>query len=175
MASFFVSRVDTRVDARLEARARRRRAGKLAAALAGKAAVANSKLVYRRYQELFGGERFAALAAKGARRQRVLWASTSTKNPAYPDTLYVDTLVGPDTVNTVPPETWTAILDHGRAERTVDSALDVSRRVVDDLASLGVDLNAEGEALSKEGVEKFAKSFEGLLSVVEERRRALRG
>jgi transaldolase len=176
VASFFVSRVDTRVDARLEAIAREGGARSTrASALAGKAAVANSKLVYGRYQELFGGERFARLAAQGARRQRVLWASTSTKNPAYPDTLYVDTLIGPDTVNTVPPETWNAILDHARVERTVDVALDASQRVVDDLASLGIDLNAEGEVLSKEGVEKFASSFEGLLRVVDERRRALRG
>lgn len=176
VASFFVSRVDTRVDARLGEIAREGGGrGELASALLGKAAVANSKLVYARSQEIFGGERFARLEARGARRQRVLWASTSTKNPAYPDTLYVDTLIGPDTVNTVPPETWTAILDHARVERTVDVSLDASRRVVDDLASLGIDLDAEGEALSKEGVEKFASSFEGLLRVVDERRRALRG
>jgi transaldolase len=101
-----------------------------------------------------------------------LWASTSTKNPDYPDTLYVDTLIGPDTVNTVPPETWDAILDHGRVERTVDVGLEASDRVVSDLAELGFDLNEVGEQLSREGVEKFAKSFESLLRAIEEKRRA---
>ena len=176
VASFFVSRVDTRVDARLEPIAR---AGgpdaERAKRLEGKAAIANSKLVYVRFGELFGDERFKRLAAKGARRQRVLWASTSTKNPAYRDTYYIDSLVGPDTVNTVPPDTWAAILDHGRVERTVDAGLDESRRVVAELAALGIDLVQEGEHLSKEGVEKFAKSFEGLLGVVEKKRSALRG
>jgi transaldolase len=176
VASFFVSRVDTRVDARLE-EIERKGGGdaRRAAALKGKAAIDNSKLVYARFVELFGAERFRRLAAQGARRQRVLWASTSTKNPAYPDTRYIDTLIGPDTVNTVPPETWAAILDHGRVERTVDVGLDESRRVVAELAALGVDLVQEGEHLSKEGVEKFAKSFEGLLAVVEQKRNALRG
>jgi transaldolase len=176
VASFFVSRVDTRVDARLE-EIERKGGGdaRRAAALKGKAAIDNSKLVYARFVELFGAERFRRLAAQGARRQRVLWASTSTKNPAYPDTRYIDTLIGPDTVNTVPPETWAAILDHGRVERTVDVGLDESRRVVAELAALGVDLVQEGEHLSKEGVEKFAKSFEGLLAVVEKKRNALRG
>jgi transaldolase len=176
VASFFVSRVDTLLDAKLEAIAREGSPrGSRASALLGKAAIANSRLVYRRYEELFGGERFARLAARGARRQRVLWASTSTKNPAYPDTLYVDTLIGPGTVNTVPPETWTAILDHARVERTVDVGLDESARVVEELAALGFDLNAVGEQLSDEGVVKFTRSFEGLLAVLDEKRRKLRG
>jgi transaldolase len=176
VASFFVSRVDTLLDPKLEAMARDGGArAEKARSLLGKAAIANSKLVYRRYGELFGGARFASLSARGARRQRVLWASTSTKNPAYPDTLYVDTLIGPDTVNTVPPETWTAILDHARVERTVDADVEASARIVEELASLGVDLDRTGEQLSDEGVEKFAKSYEGLLGVIEDKRRKLRG
>jgi transaldolase len=176
VASFFVSRVDVLLDPKLEALAREGGArGERAAALVGKAAIANSKRVYRRFGELFRGERFARLAARGARRQRVLWASTGTKNPAYPDTLYVDTLIGPDTVNTVPPETWTAILDHARVERSVDTGLDASDRAVADLAALGFDLDVVGEQLSREGVDKFAKSFEGLLGVIAQKRKNLAG
>jgi transaldolase len=165
VASFFVSRVDVLVDAKLPK----------GSPLAGQAAVANSKLVYERYGQLFFGERFARLAARGARRQRVLWASTSTKNPTYPDTIYVDTLIGPDTVNTVPPETWRAILDHARVERSVDVGLDESRRVRAELAALGLDLDVLGEQLSDEGVAKFAQSYESLLETIEGRRRKLAG
>ena len=165
VASFFVSRVDVLVDGKLPT----------GSPLAGKAAIANSKLVYERYGQLFGGERFARLAAHGARRQRVLWASTSTKNPAYPDTIYVDTLIGPDTVNTVPPQTWHAILDHARVERTVDAGLDESRRVRDALAGLGLDLDVLGEQLSDEGVAKFAESYDALLAAIEGKRRKLAG
>jgi len=167
VASFFVSRVDTMLDPKLE------QAG--AAALAGKAAVANSKLVYRKYLELFGSKRFKALAAEGAQVQRVLWASTSVKNPKYPDLLYVDTLIGPDTVNTVPPETYTAILDHATVARTVDRDVEAAQQVVADLKAAGFDLNAVGEQLSIEGVEKFSKSFDGLLKVIEQKRAALAG
>jgi transaldolase / glucose-6-phosphate isomerase len=165
VASFFVSRVDTLLDPKLE------QAG--AAALMGKAAVANSKLAYEKYLELFGGDRFKALSVQGARPQRVLWASTSTKNPHYPDVLYVDTLIGPDTVNTVPPETYTAILDHTVVARTVDRDLKAAHQLVVDLKALGFDLNDVGEQLSVEGVQKFSKSFEGLLKVIEQKRNAL--
>ncbi len=165
VASFFVSRVDTLLDPKLE------QAG--AAYLMGKAAVANSQLVYGKYGELFGGDRFKALAAQGARPQRVLWASTSTKNPHYPDVLYVDTLIGPDTVNTVPPETYAAILDHSVVARTVDRDLGDARQVIDNLKTLGIDLNDVGEQLSTEGVAKFTKSFDGLLNVIEQKRAAL--
>jgi transaldolase len=167
VASFFVSRVDTLLDPKLEKAD--------AAALMGKAAVANSKLVYRKYLELFGSARFKALAAEGAQVQRVLWASTSTKNPKYPDVLYVDTLIGPDTVNTVPPETYTAILDHSVVARTVDRDMEAAQQVVTDLKALGFDLNEVGEQLSIEGVEKFGKSFDGLLHVIEQKRAALAG
>jgi transaldolase len=174
VASFFVSRVDTLLDAKLEqiVKAEGPNAG-LASSLLGRAAVANSQLVYGKYLELFGGDRFKALAAKGARPQRVLWASTSTKNPKYLDVLYVDTLIGPDTVNTVPPETYLAILNHTVVERTVDRDLEAARQVVDVLKAIGFDLNEVGEQLSVEGVDKFSKSFDGLLKVIEQKRTAM--
>lgn len=176
VASFFVSRVDTMVDALLEAIVREEgpRAG-LAASLMGKAAVANSKLVYERFRQVYDGPRFAALKARGARLQRVLWASTSTKNPSYPDTLYVDTLIGPDTVNTVPPETYEAIQDHAIVRRTVDQDMDAARQAVSDLAHLGIDLNEVGERLSVEGVEKFTTSYEHLLATIRDKRDELIG
>ena len=129
--------------------------------------------MYEKYLELFGSERFLNLAAHGAHKQRVLWASTSTKNPKYPDVLYVDTLIGPDTVNTVPQETYLAILDHAVVERTVDRDLAAARQVVDVLKALGFDLNEAGEQLSIEGVDKFTKSFDGLLKVIEQKRASL--
>jgi transaldolase len=175
VASFFVSRVDALVDPKLEAIARAGgpSAG-LASALLGQVAIANSRQVYQRYREIFDAGRFKRLAAAGARRQRVLWASTSTKNPKYPDTLYVDNLVGPDTVNTVPPETYEATLDHGRTERTVDSDPAASLRVIEGLRTLGLEMDVLGEQLSTEGVEKFTRSFEGLLGVIEAKRAQLR-
>ncbi len=174
VASFFVSRVDTLLDAKLEqiVKAEGPNAS-LAAALLGRAAVANSQVVYGKYTELFGSDRFKALSARGARPQRVLWASTSTKNPKYLDVLYVDTLIGPDTVNTVPPETYRAILDHTVVERTVDRDLEAARQVIGVLRALGFDLDEVGEQLSVEGVDKFTKSFDGLLKVIEQKRAAL--
>jgi transaldolase len=161
VASFFVSRVDTLIDARLQQMG--------ATHLLGKAAVANSQLVFEKSQEIFSSDRFKTLAAKGACPQRVLWASTSTKNPAYPDVLYVDSLIGPGTVNTVPPETYTAILDHTVVARTVDQDLAGARQVLADLRALGIDLDEAGEQLSSEGVEKFTKSYDGLLRSVAEK------
>ena len=176
VASFFVSRVDTLLDGRLEKIADIARlrgalaASTLAASLMGKTAIANSRLVYERSREIFGGERFKLLAAKGARVQRVLWASTSTKNPKYPDTLYVDTLIGLDTINTVPLDTYAAILDHAVVRRTVDADVDHARQVVAELKTLGFDLGVAGEQLSVEGVDRFSKSFDGLLKVIEDKR-----
>ncbi|MGH2593850.1 MAG: transaldolase [Anaerolineae bacterium] len=171
VASFFVSRVDTMVDADLEAIVRQEEANAgLAASLMGKAAVANSKLVYERFRQIYDGQRFAALQTRAARLQRVLWASTSTKNPDYPDTLYVDTLIGPDTVNTVPPDTWAAIQDHAFVRRSVDQDMDAARKVVSDLARLGIDLNEVGERLSVEGVDKFARSYEQVLGAIAAKR-----
>jgi transaldolase len=168
VASFFVSRVDTLVDKLLDARAVE--ASELAdrcAALKGTVAVANAKLAYAAFQELFEGERFAPLAAAGAKPQRPLWASTGTKNPAYPDTLYVDSLIGPNTVNTMPGKTIEAFLDHGTVARTVDRDLDGARRIFDDLKALGIDIDAITTQLEEEGIASFVTSFESLIAGVE--------
>lgn len=164
VASFFVSRVDTEVDRRLEAVG-----ADSALALRGRAAVANAKLAYRRFRELFSGPRWEALAARGAQPQRVLWASTSTKNPAYPDTLYVDELIGPDTVNTMPEATLEAFEDHGRAARTLDAGADEAGAVLDEIAEAGVDLGRVAAQLTDEGVAAFEKSFDELIEVLTDR------
>jgi transaldolase/glucose-6-phosphate isomerase len=175
VASFFVSRVDTLVDKLLQDKvlAAPSVEAERAAALKGKIAAANSKLVYRRFEEIFGGERFKALEAQGARVQRVLWASTSTKNPAYSDVLYVQTLIGPDTVNTIPDETVVAFRDHGQACVTVRDSLDEARAAFQTLADLGIDMHAIGEQLSLEGVDKFVQSFDKLFAVIAAKRQAL--
>jgi transaldolase len=166
VASFFVSRVDTEADRRLEELGR--------ADLAGKLAVANAKLAYQTYREVFSGERWERLTAAGATPQRCLWASTSTKNPAYRDVLYVEELIGPDTVNTMPFETIAAFQDHG--EIRGDSLLegvDEARALLDELAAAGVDYDDVVETLEREGVEKFVGSFRQLLAGIEARRAAL--
>jgi len=174
VASFFVSRVDTLVDRLLEEKMRAEGPeAARAAELRGKIAVANSKLVYQRFKELFGSERFKALAAKGARVQRVLWASTSTKNPAYSDVLYVETLIGPDTVNTMPDETIVAFRDHGMPRHTVEGGLEEARAAFKALAELGIDMRAVGEQLSIEGVDKFTQSFDKLFVVIAAKREKL--
>jgi transaldolase len=160
VASFFVSRVDTEVDRRLE------KLGGEAAGLAGKAAVAQAKLAYQLFTQRFSGARWDALAAKGAHLQRPLWASTSTKNPAYPDLLYVENLIGPDTVDTMPDATVEAFLDHGVIGRTVDQGLDEARQVLDRLASAGIDMEDVSQVLEDEGVASFAKSFDELLQAL---------
>jgi transaldolase len=166
VASFFVSRVDTKVDARLEELGR--------ADLQGMAAVSNAKLAYRSFQRLFSGTRWEALAAKGAHVQRPLWASTSTKNPSYPDTLYVDTLIGPDTVNTMPEATIDATRDHGVAARTIDKNVDRAEAHMAELARIGVDLDQIlVHELVDEGVESFQKSFDSLIDTIDEKARAL--
>ena len=173
VASFFVSRVDTLVDKLLEGKMRQGPEAAKVAALRGKIAVANSKLVYQRFKEIFGGERFQVLAAQGARVQRVLWASTSTKNPAYSDVLYVETLIGPDTVNTMPDETIVAFRDHGKAAATVAEGLEEARAAFQALAEVGIDMRAVGEQLSVEGVDKFAQSFDKLFGVLADKRHKL--
>ena len=175
VASFFVSRVDTLVDKSLQdkASAAPRVEAEKIAALKGKIAVANSKLVYRRFEEIFGSERFESLKAQGARVQRVLWASTSTKNPAYSDVLYVQTLIGPDTVNTMPDETVAAFRDHGQSCVTVRDGLDEARAAFQALADFGIDMCAVGEQLSVEGVDKFVQSFDKLFTVIAAKRQAL--
>ncbi len=147
MASFFISRVDTEVDRRLEAVG-----SPEALALRGKAAVAQGKLAYREFQQTFSGPRWEALAAKGARVQRPLWASTSTKNAAYPDTLYVDELIGPHTVNTLPDATIEAFADHGTLARRVDADMDQVDAVWKGLADVGVDMDDVAATLEREGV-----------------------
>jgi transaldolase len=164
VASFFVSRVDTEVDRRLEALNNDK-----ALALRGKAAVAQAKLAYQLFLERFSGPRWEPLKAKGAHVQRPLWASTSTKNPAYPDLLYVDSLVGPDTVNTMPDATVAAFLDHGTVARTVDQGADAARAEIEALGEVGVDMADVSHKLEEEGVAGFSKSFDELLQALEDK------
>lgn len=165
VASVFVSRIDTLVDDLLA----KKDAGKHTA-LMGKAAVANSKMVYQAFKEEFAVQRFRALEAKGARVQRPLWGSTGTKNPAYSDLLYVDTLIGAHTVNTVPPATYTAILDHGKPALTVESDLDGARKVLSDTAAAGIDMKWVLQKLEDDGVAAFEKSFDGLYANLSKKR-----
>jgi len=169
VASFFVSRVDTEVDRRLD-----EIGSPEALALRGKAAVANAQVAYQLFLERFSGPRWEALAAKGARVQRPLWASTSTKNDAYPDTLYVDDLIGPDSVNTLPDATIDAFDDHGTLARTVDADPDAARQVLADLAAVGIDLVDVTRVLEDEGVAAFSKSFDELLTSLGSKADALR-
>ena len=169
VASFFVSRVDTETDKRLDAIG-----SKDALALRGKLAVANAKLAYEHYRETFSGPRWEFLAGKGANPQRCLWASTSTKNPAYRDVLYVEELIGPETVNTMPEETISAFQDHGDVRGdTVMKGVKKAHVLLDDLATAGVDYDDVTETLELEGVQKFADSFAELLAGVTEKREAL--
>jgi transaldolase len=170
VASFFVSRVDASVDAALEKIV----AGggpnaERAKAVMGRAAVANAKLAYERFTQVFAGERWERLRAQGARVQRPLWASTSTKNPAYRDVIYVEELVGPETVNTVPLATLKAFADHGEVRRTVDADLDRARSDLATLSELGISLDEVTTQLQEEGVEKFAKSFRQMIQAVGEK------
>lgn len=174
VASFFVSRVDNAIDAALEAQAK---AGTLSAerlaALRGKAAIANAKRAYRLFRERFSGPRWAALAAKGAQLQRPLWASTSTKNPSYRDVLYVEELIGPDTVNTMPPATLEAFRDHGITRRTVDAGVAEADHLLADLESVGIKLDAVTDQLLAEGLASFQKSFDTLVAGIEKKTAAL--
>lgn len=168
VASFFVSRVDTEVDRRLE-----QIGGEKALSLRGRAAVANAVMAYQLFLERFSGERWDALAARGARVQRPLWASTSTKNPAYDDLLYVNTLIGPDTVNTLPDPTVEAFADHGVVRRTIDADVDGAKALLDDLAAVGVDLADVTRVLEEEGVASFSKSFDELMQALHDKAQAL--
>jgi len=170
VASFFVSRVDTEVDRRLNAIGTPE-----ALALRGKAAVAQAKLAYQLFGEQFSGERWQRLVDRGARVQRPLWASTSTKNPDYPDTLYVDDLIGPDTINTMPESTIEAFEDHGRIARTIDEGVADARGVMASLAAIGVDMVDVGRVLEDEGVASFAKSFDELIETLREKGDRLAG
>jgi len=165
VASFFVSRVDTAVDRALE------KVGETE--LQGRIAVDNARLAYARFGEIFAGERWERLAGAGARVQRPLWASTGTKNPSYADTMYVDGLVGADTVNTAPPGTLKAFMDHGEVGITIDKDVEGAGARIAKLAGLGVDFDAITETLLEEGVAAFAKAFEGLLGSIETKRKEL--
>jgi transaldolase len=178
VASFFVSRVDTLIDKQLDA--------KIAAAsddatkarlsaLKGKAAVANAKIAYQSFQKLFSGMVWERLRDAGALVQRPLWASTSVKNPAYPDTMYVDELIGPMTVNTMPRPTIEAFLDHGAVARTIDQNLTEAHRTMDELAAAGIDVDAVTRQLEEEGIASFAKSYDSLIAGVESKRSRLAG
>jgi transaldolase len=161
VASFFISRVDTEIDRRLDEIGTPE-----ALALRGAAAVAQGKLAYQAFQRVFSGPRWEALAARGARVQRPLWASTSTKNPAYPDTLYVDELIGPDTVNTLPDATIEAFADHGTVARRVDADVDEAERVWAALPAVGIDLDDVADRLETEGLASFQASFDELLAAL---------
>lgn len=168
VASFFVSRVDTAVDQRLEAIG----TGE-SLALRGRAALAQAKLAYQLFRHRFDGPRWEALAARGARVQRPLWASTSTKNAAYPDTLYVDGLIGPNTINTLPEATIAAFEDHGTLATTIEADVEDAQRTLDRLEAIGVHMTDVGRTLEDEGVASFSKSFDDLLATLEARRAEL--
>ena len=166
VASFFVSRVDSEVDKRLDA-------AKKGQELKGKAAIANAKLAYQLFLERFSSDRWKALAAEGARVQKPLWASTSTKNPAYRDVMYVEELIGPRSINTIPPQTVEAFKDHGNVGRTVDEKVDDARRVITQLETLGISMKDVTDKLLVEGLASFQKSFDSLIAGLEKKSKAL--
>lgn len=169
VASFFISRVDVEVDKRLDANG-----SDEALALRGKAAVAQAKLAFKLFTETFAGPRWEALATRGARVQRPLWASTSTKNPEYPDTLYVDELIGPDTVNTLPDATLEAFADHGTVARRIDADVDQAEAVWAALPGVGVDMDDVADQLEREGVASFMGAFDELIEALEAKAAELR-
>jgi transaldolase len=171
VASFFVSRIDTEADRRLEELEPAQHSG--LDHLKGRLAVANAKLAYEHYRSTFRGPRWEFLAAKGATPQRVLWASTSTKNPAYPDTIYVEELIGPDTVNTMPEETIRAYQDHGGPQPRLRAGLAEAHKLLGELASVGVDYEDLTDTLEREGVQKFSDAFEELIAALAEKQSAL--
>ncbi|MBI3159310.1 MAG: transaldolase [Chloroflexi bacterium] len=169
VASFFVSRIDSAADALLQPLAQS--GNRLAGELVGKTAIANAKLAYQDFKAAFASREFIELRARGARVQRPLWASTSTKNPLFPDTLYVDNLIGPETVNTVPPETLEAFIEHGAAECTLEKRLDEAEASLKGLESLGISLDEITDGLEKDGVHKFSLAYNELIATVETRRK----
>jgi transaldolase len=169
VASFFVSRVDTLVDKKLEKLAAEASDPEAIRALMGKAGVANAKLAYQDYKRIFGSERYQKLEQQGAMVQRPLWASTSTKNPAYPDTLYVDNLIGPDTVNTMPAETVNAFIEHGVVALTIEQGIEEAQADIAALEAVGISMDAVTQELLDEGVRKFAEPYEALLAAIDEK------
>jgi transaldolase len=173
VASFFLSRIDTLTDPLLEEKMKPGDPQEgIASRLHGQTAIASAKVAYQMYRNIFASDRFAALAEKGARTQRLLWASTSTKNPAFRDTKYVEPLIGPDTINTMPVETLDAYRDHGHPQQSLEEGLDEAYQVLDNLPAIGIDLNAVTEQLVREGVEKFSASFEKLMESLKEKQSA---
>ena len=168
VASFFVSRIDTAVDKKLDELAKA--GNKDAAGLAGKAAIANAKLAYEKFERTFAGGRWERLAKAGARVQRPLWASTGTKNPKYSDVMYIDGLIGPKTVNTMPPTTFDAFRDHGKAVVTIYDGLAEAHKLFDKFKEIGVDLTAVTLELTRAGVTSFSDSYNDLIAVIKRRR-----
>ncbi|HUE98005.1 MAG TPA: transaldolase [Anaerolineales bacterium] len=168
VASIFVSRLDSQVDKMLEAFVTPG-----ARSLKGTIGIANAKMIYQRFKEYFQSERWQRLAEKGARVQRVLYGSTGTKNPEYPDVMYVDNLIGPNTVNTVPPKTLEEFLDHGMVALTLESGIDEAQSQLDSLPELGINLNDVTQALLDEGVENFVEPYDSLIKAINEKRAAL--
>ena len=171
VASFFISRIDTLIDSLLNDRIKQTSEATkqaLLKSLLGKVAIANGKLTYQRYERIFSGPRWQALAGRGAQTQRVLWASTSTKNPAYRDVLYVEELIGPDTVNTMPPATIDAFRDHGRLRKSLTEDVPGAQKVMDDLARAGISMKEVTDKLTDDGVKLFAGAFDMLLAAVDQ-------
>lgn len=170
VASFFISRIDTLVDSLLNDKIKKTSDANQQALfknLLGKIAIANGKQTYQKYQRIFSGPRWQALASKGAQTQRVLWASTSTKNPAYRDVIYIEELIGPDTVNTMPPATIDAFRDHGKLRNSLAEDLPGAQKVMDDLANAGISIKEVTDKLTDDGVKLFADAFDKLLAAVE--------
>jgi len=170
VASFFISRIDSLVDSMINDKLKATTDAQqqtLLKGLLGKVAIANGKLTYQRYQRIFSGPRWQALAAQGAQTQRVLWASTSTKNPAYRDVMYVEELIGPDTVNTMPPATIDAFRDHGKLRNSLTEDVAGAQKVMDDLAKVGISIKEVTTKLTDDGVKLFADAFHKLLAAVE--------
>ena len=167
VASFFVSRIDTMIDKQIDARLEKGDADADALkAVRGKVAIANAKMAYQWYLDFLKSDRWQALAAKGAQPQRLLWASTGVKDPSYPDTLYIDTLIGRDTVNTMPPKTMDAFRDHGTAAETITADVDGAKHVLAEAERLGLDLTGVTGTLVEEGVASFVKAFDDLLGSI---------
>ncbi|MGQ9897763.1 MAG: bifunctional transaldolase/phosoglucose isomerase [Acidobacteriota bacterium] len=174
VASFFVSRIDSLVDAKLEAKLKAGEGDRVVLeSLRGKVAIANAKLAYQAYKKIFAGERWEKLVASGARTQRLLWASTGTKNPQYSDVLYVEELIGPDTVNTLPPTTWEAFRDHGRVRPTLESGIDAAHDTLETLARVGISLTEVTDTLLVEAVRLFAEPFDKLLNALDKKCKAV--
>jgi transaldolase len=170
VASFFVSRIDTLIDSEIDAKLKTEADAKkkeLLASVQGRVAIANARKTYAKYQELFGGVRWKALASKGAHVQRLLWASTSTKNPKYRDVLYVEELIGADTVDTIPPATFDAFREHGKLRNSLTEGVDAAGKIMSDLEAAGISMKAVTEKLVSDGVKLFADAFVKLLAAVD--------